>query len=201
MANQYFNTGTNHTDYTQGHGLPQSPFQQAHTAATASTPQHLPVYQHSPYAVHPVPPPTHGGYTAPGEHGVIHYHAPLHHASQHRWVNSLDDATMLDKYRDESESAYEMDHHPQPNHQQQQQPGPSQQHMHAMQAQQSAEANMQQPPPITASMSGHTEHMSPAIQPAVVRTGTASHHTILRQVYLFIYTNYVNRRTKRQTSR
>jgi len=180
MANQYFNTGTNHTDYTQGHGLPQSPFQQAHTAATASTPQHLPVYQHSPYAV---------------------YHAPLHHASQHRWVNSLDDATMLDKYRDESESAYEMDHHPQPNHQQQQQPGPSQQHMHAMQAQQSAEANMQQPPPITASMSGHTEHMSPAIQPAVVRTGTASHHTILRQVYLFIYTNYVNRRTKRQTSR
>jgi len=176
MANPYYNTGTNHADYTQGHALPQSPFQQPHSAGTASsTSQHLPVYQQSPYAVHPIPPPPHNAYANPGEPAVLHYHAPLPQTSGHRWVNSLDESSMLGKYRDEPDPAYDMDHHSQPqNHQQQQQSGPSsQQHLHAMQAQQSAESNMQ-PQPINTSMSSHTEHMSPATHPAAVRTGTRS---------------------------
>jgi hypothetical protein len=166
MANPYYNTGTNHTDYTQGHTMPQSPFQQhPNTTGTAPTP-HLPVYQHSPYAVHPLPPHTHPGYATAGDHGVLQYSPAIHHPGA-RWVNSLETDDNILKYRqDEPEPDYEMDHQSQ---------DPQQQQMQQMQAQTASHesqthANLQPHPPI-ATISTQPEQMSPATRPGVIRTG------------------------------
>lgn len=166
MANPYYNTGANHTDYTQGHTIPQSPFQQPHpnTAGTTST-QHLPVYQHSPYSVHPLPPHTHPGYVTSSEHGVLQYTPTIHHPHG-RWTGSLETE---ETYRqDDPEPDYEMDHQPQDQQQQQQ-------HMPSMQGptathESQTHANLQPHPPIT-SVSQQPEQMSPATRPGVIRTG------------------------------
>ena len=171
MANPYYNTGTNHTDYTQSHTMPQSPFQQVHPGTTtAATTQHaVPMYQHSPYAVHPLPPNAHTGYTTSGDHGVLQYaSAAIHHPhGATRWVNSLDETQdNIMKYRqEEPEPDYEMDHQSQ-DHQQQQ-------HLQTMQApaESQTHANLQAHPPIT-SVSNQAEQMSPAARPGVIRTGT-----------------------------
>jgi len=166
MSNPYYNTGSNHTDYTQGsHALPQSPFQQAHPNTTGTaTQQHLPVYQQSPYTVHPLPP--HGYATAASDHGVLQYTTTVHHPHTARWVNSIDpDENMLTKYRQEDpEPDYEMDQ----DHQQQQ-------HMQSMQAptgqqESQSHASLQHHPPIT-SLSAQPESMSPATRPGGIRTG------------------------------
>ena len=175
MANPYYNTGVNHTDYTQSHAMPQSPFQQSHSNTTGTTSaQHLPVYQHSPYSVHPIPPHAHPGYVTSTEHSVLQYAPTIHHPhGAARWTNSLETE---EPYRqDDPEPDYEMDHQPQD---QQQQP-----HMHSMQAptathESQTHANLQPHPPIT-SVSQQPEQMSPATRPGVIRTGK-SHHNWLK---------------------
>lgn len=171
MANPYYNAGPNHTDYSQGHTMPQSPFQQSHqnTTPTAAA-QHLPVYQHSPYAVHSLPPQTHPTYATTSDHNVLQYAPTMHHAHGNRWVESLDpEENLLNKYRqDEPEPDYEIDHQSQDHHQQQ-----SMQPLQgtAVSHESQTNANMQAHPPI-ASASTQPEQMSPAIRPGVIRTGT-----------------------------
>lgn len=173
MANPYYNTGTSNTDYTQGHTMPQSPFQQSHSNQTGTAAQHnIPVYQQSPYAVHPLPQHAHPGYATTGDHGVLQYTPTMHHPHDGRWVNSLEaEENILTKYRQEDpEPDYEMDHQSQ-DHQQQQQ----QQHMQSMQGpavthESQTHANLQQHPPIT-TVSTQPEQMSPTTRPGGIRTG------------------------------
>jgi hypothetical protein len=185
MANPYYNPGTNHTDYTQGHSMPQSPFQQSHSNPTGTTAQqqqqqqqqpHLPVYQQSPFTVHTLPP--HPGYATGADHNVLQYTPTMHHSHTGRWVDSMEtEDNMLTKYRQEDpEPDYEMDHHQSQDHPQQQQ----QQHMQSMQApsvshesQTHAALQQQQHPPIAA-VSTQPEQMSPATRPGVIRTGMSS---------------------------
>jgi len=186
MANPYYNPGTNHTDYSQGHSMPQSPFQQPHpntsaaqasaVAAAAAAQQHLPVYQHSPYTVHPLPP--HSGYATAADHSALQYAPTMHHPHSGRWLNlnSMEtDDGMLNKYRqDDPEADYEMDHQSQ-DHPQQQQP----QHMQQMQApsashESQTHASLQSLPPIAA-VSNQPEQMSPATRPTGIRTGKFFH--------------------------
>jgi hypothetical protein len=171
--------------------MPQSPFQQSHSntsAAQASAAaaaaaaavaaqqqqqqQHLPVYQHSPYTVHPLPP--HPGYATATDHSGMQYAPAMHHPHSGRWVNinSMEtDDGMLNKYRqDDPEPDYEMDHQSQ-DHPQQQQP----QHMQQMQApstshESQTHASLQSLPPIAA-VSNQSEQMSPATRPTGIRTG------------------------------
>jgi hypothetical protein len=172
MANPYYNTGTNHTDYSQGHTMPQSPFQQSHQNP-AATSQHLPVYQHSPYAVHPSLPHAHAGYTTSGDPGVLQYPGTIHHApGAGRWVSMETDEDLLNKYRqDEPDPDYEMDHQSHDHPQQQQQ-----QHLQTMQAPPTASHESQshpnlQPHPPMPSLPSQPEQMSPATRPGVIRTG------------------------------
>jgi hypothetical protein len=169
MANPYYNTGTNHSDFTQGHAMPQSPFQQTLPGTTTAT-QHL--YQHSPYAVHTLPPhgPTtahHPGYTTTSDHGVLQYASAMQpHSHDTRWV---DEAEMLEKYRqDQPPPDYEIDQH-QDHHQQQQQQQLMQVQTHPAQESQT-HAPLQ--PPVT-SISNHPEPMSPATRPSVIKTGAS----------------------------
>jgi hypothetical protein len=162
--------------------MPQSPFQQSHpntsaaqasaVAAAAAAQQHLPVYQHSPYTVHPLPP--HSGYATAADHGALQYAPTMHHPHSGRWLNlnSMEtDDGMLNKYRqDDPEPDYEMDHQSQ-DHPQQQQP----QHMQQMQApsashESQTHASLQSLPPIAA-VSNQPEQMSPATRPTGIRTG------------------------------
>ena len=199
MANPYYNPGTNHTDYTQGHSMPQSPFQQSHPNASAvqasaaaaaaaaaavvqqqqqqQQQQHLPVYQHSPYTVHQLPPHAHPGYGTATDHGALQYAPTMHHPHSGRWVNinSMEtDDGMLNKYRqDEPEPDYEMDHQSQDHPQQQ-----HSQHMQQMQApsashESQTHASLQSLPPIAA-ISNQPEQMSPATRPTAIRTGKFS---------------------------
>jgi len=168
MAHPYYNTGTNHTDYTQTHTLPQSPFQQPHastTTATATT-QHVPMYQHSPYTVHPLPHNAHPGYPTSGDHGVLQYTPPtMHHPHEtSRWVNSLDasEDNILKYRQEEAATDYELDHTPQ-DHQQQQQ-------------------HLQTHPPIT-SVSTQPEQVSPASRPGVIRTGMSLQFDPFKTIY------------------
>jgi len=169
MANPYYNTGTTHTDYSQGHSMPQGPFQQSHQSQSAT--QHLPVYQHSPYAVHPSLPHAHTGYSTSGDHGVLQYPPTIHHApGAGRWVGMETDEELLNKYRpDDPEPDYEMDHQSQDHPQQQQ-------HLQSMQApptashESQAHATLQPHTPMT-SLPSQPEQMSPATRPGVVRTG------------------------------
>jgi hypothetical protein len=169
MANPYYNTSTNHTDYSQSHTIPQSAFQQSHQNP-AATSQHLPVYQQSPYAVHPSLPHAHAGYPTSGDPGALQYPTTIHHApGAGRWVSMDTEEDMLNKYRqDETDPDYEMDH--------QSHDHPQQQHLQTMQAPPTAShesqthANLQPHPPMT-SLPSQPEQMSPATRPGVIRTG------------------------------
>ena len=146
--------------------MPQSPFQQSHQNPTA-TAQHLPVYQHSPYTVHTLPP---HGYATTGDHSVL-YPQTIHHPhSGGRWVSTMEtEDDMLNKYRQEdTEADYEMDH--------QSHDHPQQQHLQPMQAPPPASHESQshptlQPHPPMTSLPSQPEQMSPAARPGVVRTG------------------------------
>lgn len=175
MANPYYNTGASQSDYSQGHGMSQSPYQQTHPGTASSTAaQHLPVYQHSPYAVHPLPPTTttthhHPGYTTAGDHGVLQYaQAMPTHPHDTRWVDAETD--LLEKYHhrpDQPQPDYEIDQH-----------SDQQQHLQSMQAQtqptqeSQAHATLQSQQPIT-SVASQSDPMSPLTRPNVIRSGAS----------------------------
>lgn len=165
--------------------MPQSPFQQSQqphhsgaqsaptTPATAAA--STSVYQHSPYAVHSLPP--HPAFVQTGDHqNVVQYASALHHSHGSRWVSGLDSP---DNYRHGTEdpntsSSYEIDHHQQPtDHQPSLQP--PQQHLQSMQGP-SAHGESQSLPALQPITSTQTEPMSPA-QP---------HGIIVRGIYPFL---------------
>jgi hypothetical protein len=170
MANQYYNTGANHAEYSP---MPQSgPFQQQNSASTTATQQqqqqqqqHL--YHHSPYTVHPLSQHAHAGYATSDSHGVLAY-TPTMHPS--RWVCNHQKVAKTNLcVQDDTDPDYEMD---------QQTHDHQQQHLQAMQApaapqESQSHANLQSHPPLTAG-SNPPEQMSPATRPGVVRTGTSS---------------------------
>jgi hypothetical protein len=154
MANPYYNTGTNHSDYQQ---VPQSPFQQSTTPTT----QHL--YQHSPYAVHPLSQHAHTGYATADGHSVLYTPTTLHHSGRWVFFNSKDHVNV---FQDDTDPDYEMDQQTHDHHQQLQQ-------LQAPSAQQDSQPHQNlQPHPPMPSISNQPEQTSPAIRPGVVRTGT-----------------------------
>jgi hypothetical protein len=170
MANPYYNPGANHSDYAQGHTLPQSPFTQAHPSTAGTTPTgHLPVYSHSPYAVHSLPPHAHTSYSQGNDHSVLQYSSAIHPSTQ-RWVGPLETEDALLKYRqDDPDDDYEMDHQSQDHrttHLQQQMQAQNVSH------ESQPHAQLQAHPPM-ASVPQQQEQMSPANPAVSLRTGKA----------------------------
>jgi hypothetical protein len=178
MANPYYNTGAGQSDYTQGHGMSQPPYQQTHPGTAGTTAQHL--YQHSPYAVHSLPPSTashHPGYATTGDHGVLQYAQTIPtHPHDTRWVDTETD--LLEKYHshraDQPPPDYEIDQH-QDHHAQHAQ----QQRLQSLQTtavtptqETQTHAGLQAGQPIT-SVASQSDSMSPSTRPNVIRTGAS----------------------------